>query len=591
MLKNKTAKKNVTVKNAKKEKSEKKQRNFSFSKKLLVLFCVPFLMAGIIISVMCTILLENNIEREIRESLRTVACSLDSTYNNLYEGEYHRDNAYRLFKGTTQISGKTELLDDIKKSASVETSMYFENKIEVTTLMQDTGGRAMGIEIEDDIYEKLKAGKEVFISDYELQGSTYFGYFIPLKNNDTVVGSIFAGRKSAEVSQRIAGQISLLVSILIGIMLIFLAFLLIFSSYLSKSMKRTTKFLKKVAGGELASSTEGRVVRNRDEIGDIYRIAVHLQSELRDIVGNMKSSADTLLDSSYELTVVSEEIHKNVGKTYEAAEDTVSHAEEQAATTELAVTTISEIGEKIEFITHEMESMHNSIIAMSLAEETSHDVIDAFSDSNHEVMKTIDEFATQINITNEFVKRIQSTISMIQSIADETNLLSVNASIEAAHAGAAGSGFAVIAEQISRLAIQSANNAVDVEKVIISLQEESAKMVVLMDKVRIMMNDQRGKLKETIANFEIVEDGVTSSKKSVEIVKKHMDELAKSKDTVLDNVHRQAEIAERFVENTESVTDMVRIVDERMEKLDGTALQLKEISDKMCCELSVFNCK
>ena len=591
MLKNKTAKKNVTVKNAKKEKSEKKQRNFSFSKKLLVLFCVPFLMAGIIISVMCTILLENNIEREIRESLRTVACSLDSTYNNLYEGEYHRDNAYRLFKGTTQISGKTELLDDIKKSASVETSMYFENKIEVTTLMQDTGGRAMGIEIEDDIYEKLKAGKEVFISDYELQGSTYFGYFIPLKNNDTVVGSIFAGRKSAEVSQRIAGQISLLVSILIGIMLIFLAFLLIFSSYLSKSMKRTTKFLKKVAGGELASSTEGRVVRNRDEIGDIYRIAVHLQSELRDIVGNMKSSADTLLDSSYELTVVSEEIHKNVGKTYEAAEDTVSHAEEQAATTELAVTTISEIGEKIEFITHEMESMHNSIIAMSLAEETSHDVIDAFSDSNHEVMKTIDEFATQINITNEFVKRIQSTISMIQSIADETNLLSVNASIEAAHAGAAGSGFAVIAEQISRLAIQSANNAVDVEKVIISLQEESAKMVVLMDKVRIMMNDQSGKLKETIANFEIVEDGVTSSKKSVEIVKKHMDELAKSKDTVLDNVHRQAEIAERFVENTESVTDMVRIVDERMEKLDGTALQLKEISDKMCCELSVFNCK
>ena len=449
----------------------------------------------------------------------------------------------------------------------------------------------MGIEIEDDIYEKLKAGKEVFISDYELQGSTYFGYFIPLKNNDTVVGSIFAGRKSAEVSQRIAGQISLLVSILIGIMLIFLAFLLIFSSYLSKSMKRTTKFLKKVAGGELASSTEGRVVRNRDEIGDIYRIAVHLQSELRDIVGNMKSSADTLLDSSYELTVVSEEIHKNVGKTYEAAEDTVSHAEEQAATTELAVTTISEIGEKIEFITHEMESMHNSIIAMSLAEETSHDVIDAFSDSNHEVMKTIDEFATQINITNEFVKRIQSTISMIQSIADETNLLSVNASIEAAHAGAAGSGFAVIAEQISRLAIQSANNAVDVEKVIISLQEESAKMVVLMDKVRIMMNDQSGKLKETIANFEIVEDGVTSSKKSVEIVKKHMDELAKSKDTVLDNVHRQAEIAERFVENTESVTDMVRIVDERMEKLDGTALQLKEISDKMCCELSVFNCK
>ena len=116
-------------------------------------------------------------------------------------------------------------------------------------------------------------------------------------------------------------------------------------------------------------------------------------------------------------------------------------------------------------------------------------------------------------------------------------------------------------------------------------------MVALMDKVRSMMNEQSGRLKETIANFEIVEDGVTNSKKSVEFVKKHMDELTKSKDTVLDNVHRQAEIAERFVENTESVTNMVRNVDERMEKLDTTATQLKEISDKMCSELSIFNCK
>lgn len=569
----------------------KKNKYFSFSKKLLVLFCIPFLMSGIIVSVLCTVLLNDNIEREIRETLRTVAYSLDSTYNNLYEGDYYRDMAYRLFKGDAQISGKTELLDDIKTKTGVETSMYFEDKIEITTLMQDTGGRAVGIQMESDIYKRICGGEEIFFSEYELQGSTYFGYFIPLKNNETVVGAIFAGEKSHAVSQRIVSQIGLLVSILIGIMLIFLAFLLTFSGYLSKSMRKTTNFLKKVADGELASSIESREVRNRDEIGDIYRIAVHLQNELRHIVGNMKDSAGMLLNSSHQLNEISGEIHENVGQTYSEAEDIVAHAQEQAAATEIAVMKISEIGEKIEHITEEMESMQSSIVAMSQAEEISHGDIKVFSDSNIEVMKTIDDFATQINITNEFVKRIQSTITMIQSIADETNLLSVNASIEAAHAGAAGSGFAVIAEQISRLAAQSADNAVDVEKIIISLQEESGKMVVLMEKVRRMMNEQSDRLKDTIANFLIVEDEVTSSKKSVEFVKKHMDELSKSKDAVLDNIHKQAEIAERFVENTEGVTGMVRNVDERMEQLDKTADQLRDISDKMCSELSIFNCK
>ena len=543
-----------------------------------------------ITTVLCSSILNSNIEREIKESLRAIAYSLDSTYDKLYEGDYHRDKTYTLYKGDEVMTANTELLDSIKEKSGIEMSLYYEDKIEVTTLMRKAGGSATGIQMEADLYKRLQNGEEIFYSRYDLQGIIYYGYFIPLRNSDSIAGAIFAGRQADEVESAIQKQVMVLVGSLVSIMLIFMIFLLIFSRYLSKSMKRTKSFLKKIADGELNYNVKGKAVKNKDEIGDIYRIAIYLQKELNDIVGNMKTSSGLLITSSDNLQNISGDIHEKVNKTYTSAEDIVSNAEIQAEQTEQTVSQISEIGKQIEYVSEAMESLQQNMGRMSEAESLSHKVINEFSLSNEEVVNAISEIANQIEVTNDAVQQIQNTIAIIQNIADETDLLSVNASIEAAHAGESGSGFAVIAEQISKLAGQSAINAVNVEKTLVRLKQESETMVEIMDKVKQMMDVQSCRLDETISNFEVVEQGVIESTASVDSVKKYMDKLEESKDVILQNVHEQTSIAERFVETTENVTLMVKSVDQRMEELEKTAEELRSISNEMCVSWENFNC-
>lgn len=553
------------------------------------MFCFPFLLVGLITTGLCAFSLNRNITKEIKDSMRTQACFLDSTYDILYEGDYHRGQTFNLCKGDVQLTGKTELLDAIKEKSGVEVSLYYENQIVVTTLLREAGGRATGLNMEDELNSRIMNGEEVFDPAYQLEGNTYFGYFLPLKNGDNVVGAIFVGKQTEQVKESIRQQVLLIGVLVVGIMTFFLILILIFSKYLSTSMKKTMYHLNRVADGKLTADTSKGIVKSRDEIGDIYRISMNLQKKLQDIVGNMKESSDHLIDTSGNLKHMSNMIHGNVDQMKSEVQGIVGGAEEQAEELSEVASQICDIGMKIESVTQEMESMQQHIAKMSIAERDSYQEMKRFSNGNVEVMTSVEEIANQVMITNESVQKIQTTIDIIRNVADETNLLSINASIEAARAGASGRGFAVIAEEISHMAKQSADNVVVVEDTIEALQEESEKMVSLMHDVKEKMEGQNNRLDQTISNFDIVEDGVDKSSKSVSAVKRHMEKITSAKDVILENIKKQSIIAEQFVSSTESVTEMVQDIDEQMNDLQKRAREIDEISNGLSEGLEMFH--
>ena len=357
---------------------------------------------------------------------------------------------------------------------------------------------------------------------------------------------------------------------------------------MSKTMVRTKNFLQVVSTGDLRQSASPKFLRRDDELGDMYAISYTLQEELKGIVTNIKLSADDLSASSEQLMELSQDTVSSVSGLYDSVEFISKGAADQADQTSIAAIQVSNIGDQIDNISEDVISLSDSANKMAEAEQASTTIINELNVSNEEVIDSIEKIAKQIEITNTSVQEIRTAIAMIQSISDETDLLSINASIEAAHAGDAGRGFAVVAEQISKLAAQSGNNATEIEKVINTLLEQSGLMVSYMNDVKVKISEQREKLNLTIDKFSAVADGVDTSLVNIGNITNGMNELRKSRDVILDIISDLSAVSQQYAASTNGTIEAAQSMNDAMKSLDAASEKLKAMSDDLTRELEIF---
>ena len=222
------------------------------------------------------------------------------------------------------------------------------------------------------------------------------------------------------------------------------------------------------------------------------------------------------------------------------------------------------IGEQITYITDEVDALTRHAEQMSDAEKASEVIIGELNASNEEASTSVTKIAEQINTLHDSIASIQSAITMIQNIADETDLLSLNASIEAARAGDAGRGFAVVAQQISKLAEQSNTTAEEVEKIIAEIISESNRMV------------------------EVMAVGVSNSLDNIENIRGKVSVLSDSGDAIQDVVHNLATISEQNEASTTSTMNSAHGMSDTMNSLEVSSENLRQLAGKLDEALAIF---
>ena len=346
--------------------------------------------------------------------------------------------------------------------------------------------------------------------------------------------------------------------------------------------------LEEVAQGKLNFKFDDDSLRQTDEVGEICRAIKKLEENLSDIIKNVISGSKELLEASDNLRNRTSITSEHVEQMEKAVNEIAIGAGSQAEETQSATENIILMGNMIEEMTGELDNLNQRAQEMKAGGETAMEVIRELQESNAKTGEAIDIIYEQTNVTNESAQKIKEATALITNIAEETNLLSLNASIEAARAGEQGRGFAVVAAQIQKLAEQSNESAKQIERIILSLIEDSDKSVITMNEVKEMMEQQSQNVTNTNEQVAQLIQEVEQSLGVIDAVSDQTAKINEARGSVVDTVQNLSAIAQENAASTEetsaSVTEISGIINEIAEE----AHELKNISNQMDDTMSMF---
>ena len=556
-------------------KQKRKIRIFNFSRRLLAMSFLPMIITCIIVTSISSHTLKSAMESELKNAMRIAAVSIEETYTNLYKGDYTQSLNGAIKKGDVEISGNYDLVDAMGKKTSFDITMMFGNMRLLTTVKNESRARANGTSTDDKVYAKVEKGQRVFLSDFPVEDKICYVYYEPLKNSDgSVFGAVEVAEECDKVQTTINKQVRQLVLLSILIVVAVCAISLLSSRQTVQKMLRIKRFLDRIIEGKLDHKVHQKTLRSNDEIGDIYRSCVELQETFRKMVGGIKESSDSLKVSADELSDTAQKNTSMALKVHQSVLTISERAKDQAESTEDALGSVDTINVQMEQILVEVEAMAKKAEEMSRKEKESEEIIAELSLSSDDTKTSVLKATDQITLMYDAVNDIHKAVELIQSIADETDLLSINANIEAARAGEAGKGFAVVADQINKLAIQSNNSSMDIQKMLERVTQITQSMVDVMNEVCSNMDVQQEKLVMTREVYQVIADGVEQSRTNMGNIREKVVVLNASGSDISDAV---GELSSSADDNAQTASDTMGVVND----MNATMQQVQSSSEEL----------
>lgn len=328
-------------------------------------------------------------------------------------------------------------------------------------------------------------------------------------------------------------------------------------------------------------SSDKKMLNRKDEVGVMLRSMTELKNIIVKVMAEIRAYSESLGEAAEALKNSANESSTAAGQVETAITGIADGASSQAQETQSATENVIVMGKMIEQASTEVEQLGDNAADMHKASENAMSILAELEKINQKTMEAIHIIGEQTQKTNESAAKIKVATDMISEIAEETTLLSLNASIEAARAGEQGRGFAVVANQIQKLAEQSADATTQITEVISELVNDAQESVQTMDEVKEVMNQQSENVSQTEKAFKNVEKGIAESIESVEKITDKTRKLDEARAGVVDVVQSLSAIAEENAASAEETSASASEVGSIMEDVSQNANMLDEIAVKL----------
>ncbi|HHY22061.1 MAG TPA: methyl-accepting chemotaxis protein [Bacilli bacterium] len=370
------------------------------------------------------------------------------------------------------------------------------------------------------------------------------------------------------------------VSLVIGLIVIYL-----FSRHISVPIRKLSQYVGQVAAGDLTAPSI--TVKNNDEIGQLTNDVNQMKENLQSMISEVAHSSEMVASTSQELTASSEETSRASEHISNAVEGVVTNFEEQAATVETEKEVISEISGELGRISEHVQSMREVSLEASTAAQQGNEVVSQTIDQMNHIEKVSADMGSIIHSLGEKSGKISEVISLITAIAEQTNLLALNAAIEAARAGEQGKGFAVVADEVRKLAEQSSDAGGQVRELILQTQMETHRTVEAMEnnsrviQEGIALVGQAGHAFENItSSVEVVSRQVQEVAEVIQQINERTGILVHSIDELQEAMAASSSYSENVTASVEEQSAAVEEITASAQMLSGMAENLQDIVRK-----------
>ncbi|MEC1120121.1 methyl-accepting chemotaxis protein [Bacillus safensis] len=431
-----------------------------------------------------------------------------------------------------------------------------------------------GSEVTGNISSILYSGKEG-TSTYENKGEQKRIVFV---TNDLtgwkIAGTMFVSETEEAAQPVWNSAIILLISsfILGGVAIFFIV------RSITIGLRRLVDFSEKVSEGDLTETLE---TKSKDEIGDLTRSFSKMSESLREVIRAVQQSVDNVASASEELTA-------SASQTSQATEHITMSIEQFSNGNEAQ-------NEKVESSTNQLVAMNEGLQDMS---QTSSEVAAVsiqsteaagqggrIVESTASQMKHIDtsvQEAEQVMKELEYKsKDITSILNVINGIADQTNLLALNAAIEAARAGESGRGFSVVAEEVRKLAVQSADSAKEIEKLIQEIVLEIAKSQDMFKAVNREVNAGLGMTEEAKESFQHIYEAAEGMSKKLSQLNDTAIDLSSGSKLVSQAMQEMRQVSRESAANIQDIAASAEEQLASMEEITSSSVTLANMAEEL----------
>ena len=563
----------------------------SIQKKILSMTIGPVVLLGLLSIFFMLTTVRSSMMEEIEEGLKGTAAATLAAYDQ-NTGDYMESSNGDIWKGSYNISRSESLVDRIKDNTGMDVTFFYGDRRIMTSALDSNGDRILNSPAGERIVEKvLQNGEEYFSSAVSLDGVMNYGYFMPVYQNssdDEIIGMVFVGTDKENKDAVVNGIIFGIGAAVCVAMILCIGVGLKLATSISHNIKKSISIMGKVAEGDLTVWVDDKMLKRKDEIGDLSRVTVKLKDTLKGILKGISENSASLLEASRALGNAADTTNGTMNEVQNAVSQVVANSTEQSKNSESTSENMRIMGEHITETSTEVDTLNQNAASMQKSSKKTADTLAQLCHINEEVERIIGEVKEQTDRTNVSIQKINTAMEFITSIAEETNLLSLNASIEAARAGESGRGFAVVADQIKKLAEQSNQSGHEIEETTKALMEDSAREMEIMQRMQEIITEQSGSMQETRANVSEVLKEIEDSMQSILQIRESTGRLAESRGEVMEAVEQLSQIAHDNVDSTQQTYTETQEVLDTFRQVYDSADQLKKIADELAESMQYF---